>query len=104
MSLTLDLKPDEETTLRSYAEAEGVTPDRFIVRLLKGYQPESVPKPVPAEPEWKAKLQAGQEIMSRAFAASGKTDDEMAADVDAEIKAYRAERGFGRSGAGPHLS
>ena len=102
MSITLELEPDVETSFYSYAAAEGVTPDRFIVRLLKGYRPTSLAPP--AEPEWKAKLKAGQQIMSRAFVASGKTDDEMAADADAEIKAYRAERVEAEAASAPRAS
>ncbi len=102
MSLTLDLKPEEEMALRTYASAEGVTPDQFIARLLKGYQPPAAS--TDAEPAWKAKLKAGQQIMSRAFIASGKTDDEMAADVDAEIKAYRAEQALAQAGPLPRSS
>ena len=37
MSLTLELKPEEEIALRSFADAEGVTLDQFIAWLLKGY-------------------------------------------------------------------
>ena len=103
MSLTLELKPEEEIALRSFADAEGVTLDQFIARLLKGYQP-AVGADVQAEPGWKVKLRAGQQIMGRAFAASGITDDELAEDVQAEVNAYRAERAQAEATQSPQPS
>ena len=88
MSLTLELEPEVETSLQTYAAAEGITPDAFIARLLASYQPPHNT----TEPVWKTRLRAAQERTEQARIASGLSEEEIAADIDAEIKAYRAER------------
>jgi hypothetical protein len=87
MSMILELEPEVETTLRSYAAAEGMTPDLFITRLLSRYE-----KPSDAEPAWKTRLRASQKRVEQARLDSGLTDAEIEADIDIAIQAYRKER------------
>ena len=88
MSLTLDLDPAVETSLRGYAAAEGVTPDTFVARLLAKYEIQHDTQSE-AEPVWKTRLRASQKRMEQARLESGLTDADIEADIDAEIKANR---------------
>ena len=45
-----------------------------------------------AEPEWETELQWAQQQARKALIASGMTDEQITADVEAEVDAYRAEQ------------
>jgi hypothetical protein len=71
--------------------------NRAIIRLLPDNQEyKAMPVSPPPEPHtltaWKARLRAAQEIARRSFEESGRTDDELAEDIEAEVKAHRAEK------------
>jgi len=80
---TIAIPADLFARIAETARAKGEDPDKFVLDALT----ETV-----AEPEWKAKLRRSQEKAQQAFIESGLTEEEIAADIDAEIKAYRAER------------
>ena len=87
MSVILDLKPDEEARLFFYAAAEGVTPEQFFARLLRRYKTLHE-----REAEWQTRLRASQQRIEQARRDSGLTEEEIEADIDAQIKTYRKER------------
>lgn len=80
---TLTIPSDLFSRIAEVAQAQGEDPDRFALAALTA---------TVVEPTWKEKLRRSQEKARQAFAASGMTDDELAEDIEAEIKAYRAER------------
>jgi hypothetical protein len=86
MTLILEFSPAEERELQTRAEREGLTVEEFARRNLL------TPAPTPAEPEWRVRLRESQAVAQQAFLASGLTEEEIGADIDAEVKAYRAER------------
>ncbi|MBC8141316.1 MAG: hypothetical protein H7Y38_07725 [Armatimonadetes bacterium] len=72
------------------AEAEGQDPDQLTLAALA-----ATFKFAGAdewEPAWKTRLRAAQERAQQAFEESGLTEEEIGADIDAEVKTYRAER------------
>ena len=82
---TLTLPPELFARLVEIADQRGDDPHSVAIAALTSFV--STP-----EPAWKAKLRAGQEAARQAFAASGKTDEDIVEDTEAEVKAYRAER------------
>jgi len=80
---TIAIPADLFARIAETARAKGEDPDKFVLDALT----ETV-----AEPAWKSRLRQSQALMQQAFIESGLTEEEVAADIDAEIKAYRAER------------
>ncbi len=80
---TLTIPADLFARIAEAAQARGQDPDQFALAALTA---------TVVEPEWKSRLRISQAAAQQAFEESGMTEDEIAADIDAEIKAYRAER------------
>lgn len=82
MTLQLELSPAEEREVQTNAEREGITVEEYARRRLLS--------PLSLQPNWRAMLRDGQAAARQAFAASGQTDEELSAEIEAEVKAYRA--------------
>jgi hypothetical protein len=80
---TLTIPPDLFARIVEAAQARGQDPDNFALAALTA---------TVVEPVWKTRLRQSQATMQEAFEDSGMTEEEIGADIDAEIKAYRAER------------
>ena len=84
-------RPDDTRRIARIAEAEGQDPDQLTLAALAAAF-KSTATAGEFEPAWKTRLRAAQERTQQAFEASRLTEEEIGADIDAEIKAYRAER------------
>ena len=103
--MTLNLSPVQETELQAAARQEGMPVDDyahqlFVTALRERLPLHAMPRETQAgEPlSWEAELQWAQQQAREALAVSGKTDDEITADVEAEVDEYRAE-GYARTQA-----
>ena len=95
MTITLDLKPEEESILAAQAEAQGVTVEAVLRRVIA--QMPSPPSPVQEIPEKnKAAIALLQSWLAERDAASPeelrKRDDELE-EFKANINRWRAEEG-----------
>jgi hypothetical protein len=79
----LTIPQDLFARLAEAATTEGTSPDHFALAALAA---------TVVEPSWKARLRAAKDVAQQAFETSGISDDDLSSDVEAEIKAYRAER------------
>ena len=95
MSLTFDLTPAEEALLEDAAHQKGVPVTDYAHGLFAAALRQQIfaPKEVDEAHEAyvEAELRWAQQVARDAFKASGKTDDEIIADTEAAVKAYRAE-------------
>ena len=80
---TLTLPPDLFARIEEAARAQGQDPDTYALAALTA---------TVEPPPWRAKLLRSQEKARQSFLACGMSDDELADDVEAEIRAYRSER------------
>jgi alkanesulfonate monooxygenase SsuD/methylene tetrahydromethanopterin reductase-like flavin-dependent oxidoreductase (luciferase family) len=79
---TASIPSDLFARITEAAQAKGQDPDKFALAALTA---------IVVEPAWKERLRRSQERARVAFQASGMTDDELAEDIEKEVKAYRAE-------------
>ena len=93
MSLTLELSPAQESELRTAARREGMPVTDYAHQLFATALRQQTPvlSLQDASLDWEAELQWAQQQAREAFAVSGVTDDELTADVEAEVDDYRAE-------------
>lgn len=83
MTMTLDLPPDLEERLNSAAARQGVSPDRFILDLVRSAVPEAPPAEDGAEPDSDAS------ILSEPW-----PEDEPRPTTGAELVAYWERHGL----------
>lgn len=85
--MTLDIEPEVEHSLRTYAAAEGVSPETLFIRLLARYEAQSVVN----EADWKIRLRSAQQRAQEAFVASGKTEEVLGDEIDAKLPRLRQD-------------
>ncbi|MBC7804632.1 MAG: hypothetical protein H7145_00585 [Akkermansiaceae bacterium] len=101
MSLTLELSSVQESELRTAASSlEGMPVSDYAHRLFitalheraASQEKVAVSGRSDAEPAWKTRLRASQSRVEQARLASGITEEDIEADINAAIKSFRQER------------
>lgn len=93
---TLTIPGELFSRIVQIAEGEGQDPDQLTLKTLAAAFHVALPPieadPAQREPAWKTRLLSAQERTEKARLAAGLTEEEIGADIDAEIKAYRTEQ------------